>query len=108
MRKEETLARIKETEDQVRRSKEDATQEREKLLRSARREALELRDRLRAEAETRHEAILKEAEIAIGREKEALLAEGRKEAAALKAQADANMNRAVDRLVERFKGALNA
>lgn len=108
MTKEETLLKIKETEADVRRSLDGILEERERLLRAARRESLELRDRLRGEAEARFEAILKEAEVAISRERDTLLAGGRKEAAAMKARADANLERAVDRLIEKFKGALNA
>ena len=108
MKKEETLQRIKEAEDHIRRSKDEVLAEREKLLRAARRESLELADALRAEAEDRGEAILNAAAAAIAQEKEKLLAAGRKDAAALRGQADANVDRAVDRLIERFKGALNA
>ena len=108
MKKEETLLKIKETEADVRRSLDGVLEERERLLRAARRESLELRDRLRAEAEVRFGSILKESEGVIARERETLLAGGRKEAAAMKARADANMERAVDRLIEKFKGALNA
>jgi len=108
MKKEETLQRIKQVEEEVRRSKDGVLADRERLLRGARREALDLRDSLRVEAERRQEQILKDADAAISREKETLLAGGRKEAAVLRAQADANMDRAVDRLIEKFKGALNA
>jgi len=108
MKKEETLQRIKEVEDQVRRSKDEVLAERERVLRTARRDSLDLRDALRAQAEGRGEAILKAAEAAIAKEKEGLLAAGRRGAADLRGQADANIDRAVDRLIEKFKGALNA
>ena len=107
MKKEETLRRIKEAEDHIRRSKDEVLAEREKLLRAARRESLDLADALRAEAEDRGEAILKAAASAIAQEKEKLLDAGRKAAAVLRVHAEANVDRAVDRLIERFKGALN-
>ncbi len=65
-------------------------------------------EQLRREAERRHVEILHEAEAAIASETEEILAAGRREADALKAKADANLERAIDRLIEKFKGALNA
>lgn len=108
MDKAETLHRIKAVEDQVRRMKQEATTEQERLLRGARREALDLRDVMRAQAEKRVEEILRGADAAIAQEKERILALGRKQAAALKGMADANLDRAVDRLLEKFKGAIHA
>ncbi len=108
MRKEETLQRIKEVESQVRTSKDEALAERERILRTARRETLELRDALRGDAEKRQEAILRDADVQTARERERMLTEGRKDAMALRARADANMDRAVERLIEKFKGAVNA
>ena len=108
MKKEETLQRIKDAERQVRGSKESVLAERERILRDARREAFELRETLRKQAEARHEEILRAAEAATSKETERVLAGGRKDAAALKARAEANMDRAIERLVEKFKGAINA
>lgn len=108
MDKEETLRQIKDIEAQVRQSKTAAQAEGEKLLRDARREAFELRESLRAQAEKRQEEILRAGDAATAREKEILLAKGRQEAEALRAQARSNLDRAVDRLIEKFKGALNA
>jgi hypothetical protein len=51
---------------------------------------------------------LRQGEISSVREKERVLAIGQKEAEALRQQASANLERAVDRLIEKFKGALNA
>ncbi len=108
MKKEETLQRIKDAEGRVREAKESVLAERERILRDARREAFELRESLRREAEKRHEAILRESEGATARETQKLLAAGRTDAAALKARAEANLDRAINRLIEKFKGALNA
>ncbi|OGS49207.1 MAG: hypothetical protein A3K68_05775 [Euryarchaeota archaeon RBG_16_68_13] len=108
MKREETLHRIKDVEDRVRRSKDEALAEQERILRAARREALELKDVLRVKAEKRYEEVLKEAEGSLAKEKASLLEGGRREAAALAAKADANIERAVERLIEKFKGALNA
>ena len=108
MRKEETLQKIKATEGQVRGMKETVLAERERILRDARREAFELREQLRREAERRHAEIIHGAGAAIARETEQILAAGRRDADALKAKADANLGRAIDRLIEKFKGALNA
>src|SRR5947208_12873769 len=100
MRKEETLQKIKATEGQVRGMKETVLAERERILRDARREAFELREQLRREAERRHAEIIHEAESTIARETEQILAAGRRDADALKAKADANLERAIDRLIE--------
>lgn len=108
MKKEDTLRKIKEVEAQVRRSKDDALAEREKVVRAARREVLDLKDALRLEAEKRYDAILKAAEDVIARERASLLEGGRKEAAALTARAHASMEPAVARLIAKFKGAVNA
>src|SRR3990172_618405 len=81
MKKEETLQRIKDAERQVRGSKESVLAERERILRDARREAFELRETLRKQAEARHGEILRAAEAATSKETERVLAGGRKEAA---------------------------
>ncbi len=108
MRKEETLQKIKAAEGQVRGTKEAVLAERERILRDARRDAFELREQLRRDADRRHAEIMREAETGIARETEQILAAGRRAADALKAKADANLERAIDRLIEKFKGALNA
>ncbi len=108
MKREETLAQIKEAEKSVRQAKDAAGNERERILREARREAFELRESLRKTGEARQEEVLRQGEAASVHEKEGVLAQGQKEAEALRAQANANVDRAVDRLIEKFKGALNA
>jgi V/A-type H+/Na+-transporting ATPase subunit G/H len=108
MAKEETLQRIKDTEAEVRRAKGEALDEKEHTLRDARKEAFELRESLRSDAEKRQEAVFNAGDAATAREKQAILVQGQKEADALRHEAQANVDRAVDRLVEKFKGALNA
>jgi len=108
MDKEETLHKIKSVEEEIRRSKQGALTERERILRTARKDALELRDALRAEAEKRGEQIRREASEAVAREKETILTAGRQEAATYRGMAESNMDRAVERLVEKFKGAAHA
>ncbi len=108
MNREETLQRIKEAEEQVRRAKATTLEEKERTLREARKEGFELRESLRGRAEKRQAEILAASEASIAREKDALLAKGGQEADALRSEALANMERAVDRLIEKFKGALNA
>lgn len=108
MDKEETLQRIKEAEEQVRRAKAASLEEKERVLRDARKEGFDLRESLRGRAEKRQDEILRASEASIAREKEALLAKGRQEAEGLRSEALANVERAVDRLIDKFKGALNA
>ena len=108
MRKEETLQKIKAAESQVRGTKETVLVERDRILRDARREAFELRETLRRQAETRYAEILKEAEAVMARQTEAILATGRDDADSVRAEAATNLEHAIERLIERFKGALNA
>lgn len=108
MQKEETLHRIKEAEEQICREKAAASDERERILREARRKAFELRESLRKEAEKRQEDVLGRAQASAATEREHILAAGRTEADGLRRQADANIERAVDRLIEKFQGAVNA
>ncbi len=108
MNKEETLQRIKAAEEQVRQAKAATLEAKERTLRDARKEGFELRESLRGRAETRQAEILAASEASIAREKDALLAKGRQEAEGLRSEALTNVERAVDRLIEKFKGALNA
>ncbi len=108
MQKVETLQRIKAAEAQVRGRKETVLAERDRILRDARREAFELRESLRREGESRYAEILRQAEAVTAHETEAILAAGRKGADSVKEEAATNLDRAIDHLIERFKGALNA
>ena len=107
MGKEETLQRIKDAEAEARQVKAAALEEKERILRDARKEAFDLRESLRAQTEKRQDEILKASAAATAHEKEAVLAKGRQGAEALRSEARANIGRAVDRLIEKFKGALN-
>ena len=108
MDKEETLQRIKDAEAEARRAKGTALEGKERILRDARKEAFELRESLRIEAEKRQDEILKAGDAEVAHEREGVLAKGRQEAEALHAEARSNLDRAADRLVEKFKGAANA
>lgn len=108
MQKEETLQRIKDAEEQVHRSKQAALEEKERILREARREGFDVRESVRLKAEKRQQQVLTESDASIAREKEQLLAKGRADAEKLRSGAHENLDRAVDRLIEKFKGALNA
>ncbi len=88
--------------------KESAERERERALREARREVLELAERLRTEAEERGAAVLRASEEVLAREREAVLAKGRKEADARRAAGMANVDRAADIVMAKFQGALDA
>jgi len=108
MGKEETLLKLKEAESQIRSVKDAAEQEREQVLRNARREALELRERLREQAEARYREILAAAEGPLKAERERILAAGHSEAAKLTARGQANVERAANIVLEKFRGALRA
>ncbi len=108
MGKEETLLQLKEAESQVRSLKQTAERERERALLDARREALELRDRLRAEAEERYRQVVNAADASLKAERDRILAAGREEAAKVRARGMANADAAVRIVIERFKGAGHA
>lgn len=106
MTKEDTLQKIREAESQVREVKAAADKERERILRDARREALELRDRLSAEAEQHYDALMEEASTAIERDRQVALERGKEEAAELRANGETNLGPAVDHLLRTFRGAI--
>jgi V/A-type H+-transporting ATPase subunit G/H len=108
MSKAETLQRIKEAEAQTRTAKEAAERERETILRNARREALELQDTFRAQAEIRYAEILAAAEAGVAAERDRMLAAAREEAARIAARGRANVDKAVELVLSKFRGALSA
>lgn len=108
MNKAETLEEIKRAEAEIREMKEAAARERDRIVRDARRESLELQERLRREADERAAAVVRAAEAEIARDRESVLAKGRREADALRAAGMANVERAVELVVAKFQGALDA
>jgi len=108
MGKEETLLKLKEAETQIRAMKEAAERDREQALRNARREALELREKMREQAEARFREILKAAESALASERERIMVAGRAEAARVAAMGRAKVDKAVEHVIEKFEGALYA
>jgi len=104
MGKEETLLKLKDTEAQIRAAKEAAGKDRERVLREARREALEVRDRLRERAEARYREILAAADASVKKERDKTLAAGREEAARMAARGRANVDKAVELVVGKFEG----
>ena len=108
MGKAETLQRIREAEARVRALRADAEKEADRILREARREALDLVERGRAQADQRYEVVLKAAEAEIAARRRAVLDAGVKDSAALKARGSANVPAATQAVLERFKGAVHA
>jgi V/A-type H+-transporting ATPase subunit G/H len=108
MSKAETLQRIKEAEAQTRTAKEAAEREREITLRNARREALELLDTFRAQAEKRYAEVLAAAEAEVAIERDRMLAAAREEAGRIVARGRANVDEAVELVLSKFRGAVRA
>ena len=108
MGKEETLLKIKAAEAEVHAMREVSERDRERILRDARSEALELRDTLRQRAEVQYREILAEAEASVRAERERILSQGRAEADRIRSGGRANIERAIDLVLEKFRGALNA
>jgi len=88
--------------------KEEAERDREATLRNAKREALELTEKAQEKAEARYREIVSAAEADIESEREKLLAAAREDAARMAAQGKANVERAVDLVVGKFRGAIRA
>ena len=108
MSKAETLQRIKEAEAQTRTAKQAAEREREITLRNARREALELLDTFRAQAEKRYAEVLAAAEAEVAIERDRMLAAAREEAGRIVARGRANVDAAVELVLSKFRGAVRA
>jgi V/A-type H+/Na+-transporting ATPase subunit G/H len=108
MGKEETLRQIKVAEADSRRAKEAALEEREGILRKAREEALAVQDSARRTAEERQAAIIEAAESETRREAEAILEQGKVGSGVLRREGEQNLERAVEFVVSKFKGARNA
>ncbi len=108
MDKAETLQRIRVAEAQIRTSKEAAEGEREMTLRDARREALDIVEKYRGQAETRYQEIVASAVSSVESEREKMLAAAREEAARTTDRGRANVDRAVDLVLSKFRGAIRA
>ena len=108
MSKAETLLRIKEAEAQNRTTREAAERERELTSREARRAALDSVETFREQAEARYRDILAAAEAGVASERDKMLAVAREEAARISARGKANVDKAVELVLTRFRGALRA
>jgi V/A-type H+/Na+-transporting ATPase subunit G/H len=106
MSKAETLERIKEAEAQIRSVKEAAEREREVALREARRAALDLLDQFREQAEARYREILSAADAGIASERERMIAAAHEEATRTSARGKAHVEKAVELVLTKFRGAL--
>jgi len=106
MSKAETLQRIKEAEAQNRTTKEAAERERESTLREARRASLDLVETFRQQAEARYREILAAAEAGVASERDKMLAAAREEAARISARGKANVDKAVELVLTKFRGVV--
>ncbi len=88
--------------------KKEALDEKEKMLREARKSELDLQDALRKEAEDRYAKVIAEMRKVIAAEKQAILEKGQKEAQRIKDEGSRNFEEAAKRLVGKFKGAVDA
>jgi len=108
MGRTETLQQIKEAEAKALNMRKEAEEERETILREARKKDLELQDALRKEAEEMYNKVMAEARRVISKEREAILERGRLEAKSVKDEGMKNFDIAVAWLAGKFKGAVNA
>jgi len=107
MGKAETLQRIREAEAQIRTTREAAERDHEKTLRAARGEALDLLETYREQAEARYRETLTAAETAVAADREKMLASAREEAMRTIGRGQANVDKAVDLVLAKFRGALH-
>ncbi|MFQ5986493.1 MAG: hypothetical protein ACE5KQ_03960 [Thermoplasmata archaeon] len=105
--KPKTLDQIREVEREVHGVKAQAEEERERILREGKREALNLEDELRNQAEEAFREVLTSARERIQTEREEILSAGRREAEAVKEAAQAHVEAAVQQLLRRFEGAIH-
>ncbi|MFQ5908370.1 MAG: hypothetical protein ACE5JE_06045 [Thermoplasmata archaeon] len=103
-----TLDRIREVEREVHEVKAQAEAERERILREAKREALNLEDDLRNRAEEAFQEILAAAREKIEAQRAEILAAGQGEAEAVKEAARAHVPAAVQQLLRRFEESIHA
>ena len=106
MSKAETLQRIKHAEAQNRTTKEAAERERESTLREARRAVLDLVETFREQAEARYRDILAAAEAGVASERDKMLAAAGEEAARISARGKANVDKAVELVLTKFRGVV--
>ncbi len=104
----ETLDRIREVERDVYGLKTRAEEERDRTLREAQREALNLEDDIRNQAEDAFREILTTARERIEAKRQEVLAAGHREADAIKEAARARVETAVQHLLRRFEEAVDA
>jgi vacuolar-type H+-ATPase subunit H len=104
----ETLDRIREVERDVYGLKTQAEEERDRTLREAQREALNLEDDIRNQAEDAFREILTTARERIEAKRQEVLAAGHREADAIKEAARARVETAVQHLLRRFEEAVDA
>ncbi|MFQ6013182.1 MAG: V-type ATP synthase subunit H [Thermoplasmata archaeon] len=102
-----TLDRIREVERDVQALKAQAEEERDRILREAKREALNLEEDLRNRAEAAFREILAAARERIGAKREEILTAGQREAGAVKEAARAHVEAAVRQLLRRFEEAVH-
>lgn len=109
MKKAETLEKIKEAEERARGMKTAALEEKDKIVREAKRESLFVLENMEKKAAELHKEKLSEIQAEVNREREKLLEEGRREAEVLKSQASIHVDEAVEFLIKKFEdGVLHA
>ncbi len=109
MDKTATLDRLKAVEREIREAKQKAAEAKDQVLRNARKEALEILEAAKRDAEAEYEAYLRSVEEAAAEDREAILAKGRQEAEEIRARAQQRLDRAVAHLVRKFEdGVLHA
>jgi ATP synthase H subunit len=104
IRKLDALLEVKKAEESVEKLKQDAMQEKERIIKESRREALKIIDDAKAEAQTIQKTKMDVVQREIEELKKRIIGEGELRAKDLEAKAGANLDNAVDMIVKKFEG----
>jgi vacuolar-type H+-ATPase subunit H len=108
MRKGEALVKVKEAEAEVQEMKKRATQERDRILKEAKKEVLRIQDESRRKAEEALRERLEAGKKEVGVKTAGILEQGRQEAAVIKQKGETKINPAVSLLLKRFEEGVGA
>ncbi len=104
----EALEKVREAERQVRDLKARSEEEKDRRLRKAKGESLNLEADLRQQAERRYQEVLEAAAAAMQAELKEILERGNEEAQRIRAVASGKVDRAIELLLKRFEEAVHA
>lgn len=100
------LDNIKSIEEETMRMREGALREKERIIKEAKRDSLEISERSKKEANETYRRILAESEGEVELEKKSILDRGELEASKYREKAEKNIGRAVEHVISKFEEEL--